>query len=209
MRKWLVYCSWRKSLESNLLDCSCSYNVVGVYAMKKYQIIYADPPWSYNDKMRGHMGAITHYETQGVEWICSLPVKNIADKNCVLFMWAVSPQLREALKVIESWGFKYTTVGFCWIKETPLFKQVKNLGRWTMGGCGLCLLAKKGHPKRIKNNVVQTVFDIRTKHSRKPDEVKKRIIDLMGDLPRIELFAREKTPGWDVWGNEVDSNIIL
>lgn len=178
--------------------------------MKKYQIIYADPPWSYNDKMSGHSFSLEHeYITQDIDWICRLPIKDITDKNCLLFLWAVSPQIPEALKVISAWGFKYTTVGFAWIKETPMFKQVKNLGRWTMGGVELCLLAKKGKPQRIKKNVIQTVFDLRTSHSKKPDEVRKRIVDLMGDLSRIELFARQKTEGWDVWGNEVESDIDL
>ena len=80
-------------------------------------------------------------------------------------------------------------------------------GQW--GGVELVLLGRKGHPKRIKNNVVQTVFDIRTSHSKKPNEVRMRIVNLMGDLPRIELFAREKTDGWDVFGNEVESDIEL
>ena len=107
--------------------------------MKKYQIIYADPPWSYNDKMKGHQGAETHYQTQDLEWIKSLPIKKISDDNCVLFLWAVSPLLPEAFEVIKSWGFEYITLAFCWIKETPLFnKQVKNLGRWTMGGGRAC-----------------------------------------------------------------------
>ena len=178
--------------------------------MKKYQVIYADPPWSYNDKMKGHQGAETHYQTQDLEWIKKLPVQNICDDDCVLFLWVVSPLLDKAFEVVSSWGFNYVTLAFCWIKETPLFnKQVKNLGRWTMGGVELVLLGRKGHPKRIKNNVVQTVFDIRTGHSRKPDEVQRRIVELMGDLTRVELFARRKTNGWDVWGNEVESDIEL
>ena len=103
--------------------------------MKKYQIIYADPPWSYNDKMIGHGGAEGIYETQNKDWIRSLPIQEICDKNCVLFLWVVSPLLDEGLETLKSWGFNYVTLAFCWIKETSLFgKQVKNLGRWTMGG---------------------------------------------------------------------------
>ena len=178
--------------------------------MKKYQIIYADPPWSYNDKMSGHMGAETQYETQDIEWIKSLPIKEIADKDCVLFLWAVSPQLPEALEVIKSWGFKYKTLGFCWVKEYReggLF--VKNLGRWTMGGVELCLMATKGKPQRQKKNISQVVFEQRGRHSEKPIRVRNRIVELMGDLPKVELFARQKTEGWDVWGNEVESDIII
>lgn len=178
--------------------------------MKKYQVIYADPPWSYNDKMEGHNhGAETHYDTQSLEWICSLPVASISEKDCVLFIWATNPLLPEALSVISSWGFKYKTVGFCWIKETPLFNTVANLGRWTMGGMKLCLIATKGSPKRVSSSVRQIVFAERTGHSKKPNEVRKAIKELMGDVSRIELFAREKHEGWDVFGNEVENSIKL
>ena len=102
---------------------------------KKYSIIYADPPWSYNDKMSGHSFSLDHeYKTQSKNWIAELPVKDISEKDCVLFMWAVSALLPEALEVMKSWGFKYKTVAFCWIKKTKNGKQVHNLGRWTMGG---------------------------------------------------------------------------
>lgn len=178
--------------------------------MKKYQIIYADPPWSYNDKMSGHSFSLDHeYQTQSKDWIKSLPVQSICDKDCVLFLWVVSPLLDEGLETMKAWGFEYVTLAFCWVKETALGMQVKNLGRWTMGGVELVLLGRKGKPKRIKNNVIQTVFEIRTGHSKKPSEVRHRIVDLMGDIPRIELFARQKTEGWDAWGNEVESDIDL
>jgi len=177
---------------------------------KKYNIIYADPPWSYNDKMSGHSFSLDHeYETQPLEWIKKLPVQNISDKNCVLFLWAVSPQLPEAIEVMKAWGFKYKTVAFCWSKVHKSGKPVSNLGRWTMGNIELCLLGVRGKPKRICNNVKQLVVAERTIHSKKPDEVRNRIVELMGDLPRIELFARQKTEGWDVWGNEVESDIHI
>ena len=173
--------------------------------MKKYKILLADPPWSYNDKMIGHGGAEGEYHTQDINWIKSLPVQGICDKDCVLFLWVVSPLLQEGIETLKAWGFDYVTLAFCWIKETPLLGlQVKNLGRWTMGGVELVLLGRKGHPKRIKNNVVQAVFDVRTSHSKKPMEVRRRIVDLMGDVPRIELFAREKIEGWTCIGNDID-----
>ena len=177
----------------------------------RYQVIYADPPWSYNDKMSGHSFSLDHeYETQDIEWIKNLPVNDIAEKNSYLFLWAVSPQLPEALQVVESWGFKYKTVGFCWVKEYRdggLF--VKNLGRHTMGGMELCLLATKGSPQRIDKTVRQIVFAPRGEHSKKPDEVRNRIVKLTGDSSRVELFARQKTQDWDVWGDEVESSINL
>lgn len=180
--------------------------------MKKYQIIYADPPWSYNDKMSGHSFSLDHeYETQSKDWIANLPVGGVADKDCCLFLWAVSPQIPEALEVMRAWGFKYKTVAFCWSKKTVNGKEIANLGRWTMGNVELCLLGVKGKPNSLRKDrtVRQLVIEERTKHSKKPQEVRRRIEQLLGDTPRIELFAREKTPGWDVWGNEVESDIQL
>jgi len=178
--------------------------------MKKYKIIYADPPWSYNDKMSGHSFSLDHeYQTQNKNWIAELPVNNIADKDSVLFLWAVSPQLPEALEVMKAWGFKYITVAFCWSKNHKSGKKVSNLGRWTMGNVEICLLGRKGKPQRICKNIKQLVEAERTIHSKKPDEVRKRIVELIGDIPRIELFARNKTEGWDIWGNELENDIEI
>lgn len=168
-----------------------------------YTIIYADPPWSYNDKMKGHSFSLDHeYETQGLDWICSLPVRSIVAKDATLFLWAVSPQLPEALQVITAWGFKFKTVAFVWSKETVTGKDVANLGKWTMGNVEMCLLATRGKPQRVTKNVRQLVRAERTIHSQKPNEVRERIVTLMGDVARIELFARGEQDGWDCWGNE-------
>lgn len=178
----------------------------------KYQIIYADPPWSYNDKMAGHSFSLDHeYETQSSDWIGKLPVKEITDDNAVLFMWAVSPQIPQAIDVMESWGFKYKTVAFCWVKQSKNKKILSNLGRWTMGGMEVCLLGVKGKPNRWRQDksIKQLVFAERTRHSQKPNEVRNRIVQLLGDRKRIELFAREKTQGWDIWGNELKNDIEL
>ena len=113
------------------------------------------------------------------------------------------------MKTIEAWGFKFKTIAFVWVKQTKHGKWVSNLGRWTMGGAEICILATRGKPKRVIKNIKQLVFAERTRHSEKPAEVRNRIVSLMGDLPRIELFARQKTEGWDVWGNEVESDIII
>lgn len=178
--------------------------------MKKYKIIYADPPWSYNDKMSGHSFSLDHeYETQNTNWIKNLPVQTISENDCVLFMWATSPLLPQAFEVLSAWGFKYKTVAFVWSKRTKHGKNVSNLGRWTMGNVEVVLVGSRGKPKRIARNIKQLVIAERTSHSKKPDEVRKRIVELMGDLPRIELFAREKTEGWDVWGNEIANDITL
>jgi len=185
--------------------------------MKKYQIIYADCPWSYNDQ--GCQGTMAnHYKGMKLEDIKALRVNEIADDNCILFMWATYPMLKEALEVIEAWGFTYKSIAFQWLKLNPRSKTpFYGLGRWTRGNTEPCLLATKGKPKRISSSVFQLIQSPITKHSQKPPMVRKKIVELMGDLPRIELFARkedslmelEDWKGWDVYGNEVKSDIKL
>jgi site-specific DNA-methyltransferase (adenine-specific) len=190
--------------------------------MKKYNIIYADPPWSYNDKLgdKVNMGAVTgSYDTMTIEEIKELPVSEFSDKDCALFLWAVSPLLPEAIDVICSWGFKYKTIAFNWVKITNSGAFISNMGRWTMGNCEVCLLATKGSPQRMRKDIKQLQISERKGHSKKPDIITKRIVDLMGDVPRIELFARghknkdlfnfNQFDGWDTWGNEVDNSIKL
>ena len=175
------------------------------FPKKKYQVILADPPWSYNDKMNhSDMSASKQYPTQSGQWISNLPVQSISDPDCCLFLWCTSPLLDEVFEVIKSWGFKFKTIAFCWSKYTVNGKLAYNLGRWTMGNIELCLLATKGNTSfwRKNNNVKQLVQDIRYGHSVKPGEVRHRIVDLLGNRSRIELFAREKVDGWDSWGND-------
>lgn len=179
---------------------------IDIYATQnKYDIIYADPPWRYNDK-RGNdpkAGGIT-YQTMVLEDIKRLPVKDLAEKDCALFMWVTMPMIREGLEVIEAWGFKYITCAFTWIKLNPKSDGIySGMGQWTNGNAELCLLARRGKPKRVARNVKQVVVAHRERHSKKPDEVRDRIVNLMGDKRRIELFAREHAEGWDCWGNEV------
>ena len=173
---------------------------------KKYQIIYADPPWSYRDKaLAGNRGAGCKYKVQSKEWLDNLPVHKITDNSCLLFLWVTMPKLNECWDLIRNWGFEYKTVAFTWAKrnkKTPSWFW--GMGRWTRANAELCLLATKGKPKRIDAGVHSIIDTPVRKHSQKPDEVKERIIQLVGDLPRIELFARQETPGWDVWGNEVN-----
>lgn len=180
---------------------------------KKYKIIYADPPWSYSDSQQSggtaFFGASVRYPTMNNKEIAALPISELAEKDAVLFLWATSPLLPEALESLRTWGFKYKTIAFCWNKQTKNGKWVSNMGRWTMGNIEICLLGVRGKPQRISKNVKQLVLAERTRHSAKPNEVRERIVELMGDLPRVELFAREKKPGWDVWGNEVESDIKL
>ena len=179
--------------------------------MKKYKIIYADPPWSYKDKaLAGNRGAGCKYNVQSQDWIKTLPIKELADENCILFLWVTMPKLNEVFEVIKYWGFEYKTVAFTWVKRNKIANSwFWGMGRWTRANAELCLLATKGKPKRINAGVHSLIDTPLQRHSQKPNEVRKRIIDLVGDLPRIELFAREKTEGWDAWGNEIESDIKL
>lgn len=170
-----------------------------------YNVIYADPPWSYGDKMRGHSFSLDHeYDTQSLEWIKRLPIGEIASSSSALLLWVTSPQLPSGLEVMKSWGYKYVTVAFCWVKHHGSGKEATNLGRWTMGGMELCLLGRKGKIQRDVLNVRQIVHAVRGRHSEKPAEVRARIDTLFGDVPRIELFARGETAGWDQFGNDPD-----
>ena len=172
----------------------------------KYTIVLADPPWKYNDtlNLQGE-GASTHYNTLSNEDLKKIPIDQITKNDSILFMWVTMPMLKEGLSLIDSWGFKYKTCFQCWVKLNPKSKTIfKGIGRWVMGNAELCLLATKGSPKRIVKNIPQICESIRREHSRKPDEVKERIVMLMGDKPRIELFARESTEGWDCWGNQTN-----
>lgn len=173
---------------------------------KKYQIIYADPPWKYNNN-RGRGVAENHYWTMPIEEICSLPINEITEKDAALFLWVTFPQLPEAFKVIKAWGFTYKTVAFVWVKQNKTGNGFFfGLGHWTRSNAEICLLAVKGHPKRISNKVFQLIVSPLERHSKKPEEARRRIVELMGNLSRIELFARQKSLGWDIWGNEVPNS---
>lgn len=172
---------------------------------KKYQIIYADPPWSYNDKaLSGNRGAICKYPVQSLDWIESLPVKDLADKDCVLFLWVTMPKLNECWNIIPLWGFTYKTVAFTWIKKNKKTDSLFwGMGSWTRANAEVCLLATRGKPRRVSASVHSVIESPISEHSKKPNIVRNRIVELCGDIPRIELFARQKLEGWDSWGNEV------
>ena len=180
--------------------------------MKNYNIIYADPPWNYrvwSKKGKGR-SAENHYPTMTTDDICALPVSDIAAKDCVLFLWATFPNLQSAFTVIKAWGFTYKTVAFVWVKRNKKSPGwFWGLGYWTRANAEICLLATKGKPKRFSRGVHQVIDTPIEEHSKKPQTARERIVELAGDLPRVELFARERTPGWDVWGNEVKSDIAL
>mgnify|MGYP001217007620 CR=1 FL=1 len=192
---------------------------------KRYHIIYCDPPWSYNNRSNRQTkfggGVHAHYPVMNVIDIKSLDVASICEDNCVLFMWATFPRLPQALEVMEAWGFEYKTLGFSWHKLNKNGNLFHGVGTYAKSNCEVCLMGTKGKVGRCMSSAGQVIPDPKEKlvvvsnyvssainapkerHSKKPGEVRDRIVELFGDVSRIELFAREKTLGWDTWGNEV------
>jgi N6-adenosine-specific RNA methylase IME4 len=177
---------------------------------KKYSVIYADPPWSFNvysgkGKIRS---ADRHYDTQSLDDIKSMPVAQLAADDCALMMWAVMPELPGALEVIKAWGFTYKTVAFTWVKENRSGNGLFwGMGYWTRANAEVCLLATKGAPKRQAMDVHQVIMSPVSEHSRKPDEAQVRIERLLPG-PYLELYGRRPTPGWTVWGNQISRNLF-
>ena len=174
---------------------------------KKYNVIYADTPWTfktYSEKGKEKKSAENHYDCMKKEDIQQLPIQNLCENDCVLFLWVTFPCLEEGLELIKKWGFTYKTCAFNWVKTNKKSDSwFWGLGYWTRANSELCLLATKGNPKRVSKSVHQ-VCDARIqRHSQKPNEIIHRIVELIGDLPRIELFARQVVDGWDCWGNGV------
>lgn len=190
--------------------------------VKKYNVIYADPPWSYYNDMtvtpeQNHSGAglmrKVPYPVMSSKDIKDLPINKIANENCILFIWTTDYHLKRCLEVIEAWGFEYKTIGFIWQKLNKKKEPVCFMGAYTLkSGTELCLLATKGKNARklVKSCKVKSLLmSEREEHSKKPDEIRNRIVELCGDIPRIELFARQKINGWDVFGNQVENSIQL
>jgi Transcriptional activator, adenine-specific DNA methyltransferase len=177
--------------------------------LKKYQVIYADPPWSYSNfqgKGKSHGDVSAHYKTMSLEDMKGMAIP--ADNDCIIFMWATFPNLPEALELLSAWGFQYKTVGFVWVK-TRGSGLYSGLGFYTNSNAEICLIGRKGKFNRQAKNVKQIIVSPLGRHSEKSLEIRDRIVQLCGDVPRIELFAREKADGWDAWGNEVESDIEL
>ncbi|MGV8123119.1 MAG: MT-A70 family methyltransferase [Candidatus Xenobiia bacterium LiM19] len=199
----------------------------------KYSIIYADPPWAYNDRREirrdGKMakrgfGSANLYDVMTIDEIAALPVGDLAADNSALFMWATWPQLDQQLGVLKAWGFKYVGAGYIWLKRN--LRDERNpwfgVGYYTKSNTEPCLLGIRGRMKPVSNSISEVIVepeviiephprDERGKiiHSRKPAIVREKIVQLFGDLPRVELFSREIVPGWDVWGNEVESTVQM
>ena len=173
----------------------------------KYEVIYADPPWAYlwgTGKNGGNFAPEKHYATMSTDEICAIDVKSLRDKNCALFLWATMPALPDGIKVMEAWGFKYKTCAFAWVKTKKDGLPIAGMGSYTKSNIEVCLLGMRGHIKSADKTVPQIVMNKRLGHSIKPPLVRERIAQLFGDRNRIELFARQKAPGWDAIGYGID-----
>ena len=172
---------------------------------KKYNLIYCDPPWQYNEGRVFVDGAAElQYPTMSIEELKALPIKELADKDCVMFLWVTFPKLKDGLELMEEWGFNYRTVAFVWIKMVEgIDKERSGIGFHTNSNAEIVLLGKRGRVDRINKDVKQIIKSKITTHSSKPHEAYSRIERLYGDIPKIELFARVRREGWDSWGNQV------
>jgi len=177
---------------------------------KKYKIIYADPPWQYTDKSLNRGGAERHYSTASTEDIKKIDVASVTDKDCILFMWVTFPQMKRAMDLIEAWGFEYKTIGFNWVKRNKIADSwFWGMGSWTRSNSEVCLIGVKGKPLRESRSIHSVLDDRVMKHSKKPTRVRDLIVELCGDVPRLEMFARESAEGWDVFGNEAPNSIDI
>jgi N6-adenosine-specific RNA methylase IME4 len=179
---------------------------------QRYPILLCDPPWDYKGQTQhGGTGvkdtgsAAGHYPTLTLKQLMDLDVQSITADDALMFMWSSSPHLDQAVTLLKVWGFQWATVGFVWDKQRV------NPGFYTMSQCELCLVGKRGRIPRPRGarNVRQLVSAMRGEHSEKPGEVRERIVAMFPHHRRVELFARERSDGWDAWGNEVQSDVEL
>ena len=179
-----------------------------------FSIIYADCPWAYN--VAGGRGAAdTHYGTMSLSELCLLPVEKLAADDAALFLWATWPTLLDAFAVMKSWGFQYKNCALSWVKTNKLQPTpFVGLGHWTRGNTEICLLGVRGKPERMDAAVQQVMVDDVIcapigAHSAKPQEARDRIMRLMGDVPAIELFARDRDPRFEIFGNQSEETVEL
>lgn len=167
-----------------------------------------DPPWAHSNRVggSGESGASSHYSTMTMSDLRCLDVRAISDDDCFLFMWWSASMPQEAIELVRLYGFELKTMTcFSWIKQTATGKDHFGMGFYSRQQQEHCLLARKGSPKVMSHSVRQNIRAFRREHSRKPDETRDRIVELCGDEPRLEMFARPPVPdGWDAIGCEVD-----
>lgn len=188
-----------------------------------YKALCVDPPWTFKartalqvENWNSRRDVEKHYAVMSLDDICALPVSRIAAKDAHLFLWTTAPCLPQAFKVIEAWGFRYSSVGFVWVKLKRSFQiqQLRltptiasdlhvGLGLTTRKNVEFVLLARRGNARRNAKDVREVILSPVREHSRKPDEIFGRV-ERYCDGPYIELFARERRQNWDAWGNGVD-----
>jgi N6-adenosine-specific RNA methylase IME4 len=185
---------------------------------KRYSLIYADPPWPYNSrsahkKTKFGGGVHSNYAVMTLDGMKNLPIKAMSDDNCWLAMWVTGPHMHNAKPLMEAWGFRYVeTLLFVWVKTNPRKKTpFYGPGFYTGSNCEMVMLGKRGKPTISKRGVSQIVLEPHPRddagriiHSRKPDCVRDRLVTLFGDVPRIELFARQRADGWDAIGDQLN-----
>ena len=178
-----------------------------------YRVIYADPPWKYGQnryqERRKGLSPDHKYPVMSTKDICELPVSNLADDDCALFVWTTDAHLQDCMKVISAWGFEYRTIAFVWVKRYPSGKPRVLVAPWTLKSTEICLLGIKGSPKRASKNIRALIEAEVKQDSQKPDEAHERIEKMFGEVSRLELFARRPRNGWSVFGNEVEGSIRL
>lgn len=174
---------------------------------KKYQLIYADPPWNFETwSQKGEKkSASNHYSIMTMDDIGNLPISSISDDNCILFMWATDPLLPKQIQIMEKWGFTYKTVGFVWIKTNrKTMSSFIGLGYYTRSNPEYCLVGVKGYVGRPeRKDISEVVMNPIREHSQKPDIIYEHLEAMYPDFSKIELFCRGGRSGWTSWGNEV------
>ena len=182
-------------------------------ANKKYSIIYSDPPWQFNSKKTGGSmtsGAASKYMVTSIDDLKKIPVNDIAADDAILIMWYVGAMPQEALDLVKAWGFTVKNMnGFVWEKLTVKLKMFFGMGFYTRAGSESAIIATKGKFKPASHSVRAVHRFPVGKHSKKPVEYRDLIVELAGDLPRLEMFARESADGWDTFGNEASDSIVI
>ena len=172
--------------------------------MGKYNVIYCDPPWKYSDKA-GKRGADKKYAVMSMDALSKVKVADLAADNCACFMWVTGPFMEDGLRLLKGYGFTYKNIVFTWVKENMKSPGLyMGMGHYSRANCEYVLLGMKGKLERKSKSVRSVVMAKRGIHSAKPDAVRNRIVELFGDIPRVELYARSKFLGWTQTGLEMD-----
>lgn len=180
--------------------------------LKKYNVIYADPPWEtrYCPMSMGARSKKLEYPTMTDTEIIALPVQDIAADDAMLFMWCIDSRFPLLPEIMRAWGFEFKSMGFVWVKKAATTAGTNaTFSSYTRRSCEFCFIGTRGRYIVKNKSIEQLVVEPKRAHSQKPETVMKRIVSMVGDVPRVELFAREKTYGWDCWGNQVESTIEI